>query len=798
MQYGHFDDRNKEYVIRRPDTPKSWSNYLGSTDYGAIITNNAGGYSFVKSAAQGRFTRLRFNAIPMDQPGRYFYIHDRDSKDFWSASWQPVGKPLKEYSSECRHGSAYTKISSKYSAINTETLYFVPLGRAYECWLLNVTNTGRKKRRLSVFTYVEYSNNWNLSQDMVNLQYSQFIMKMDVVDGIIDHGTNVYMPSRPEHFEDNGQGRHTFLALTGATIKGFDTDRSVFLGPYRSYANPIVVEKGKCRNSVAVGDNACGSLQADIELKPGESKELVVLMGIGAAGVEGKQAVQEMGNPATVVQEFEKLKKFWRVRLEGMTAETPDKEFNSMLNMWNPYNCLITYAWSRAASLVYAGERDGLGYRDTVQDILGVLHTIPDEARDRLELMITGQVSTGGAMPVVKPFAHRPGSEKPPEEKEYRSDDCMWLFNTIPAYVKETGDIAFYDKVLPYADRGHDSVLGHLRRAIQFNLDRSGKHGFPCGLSADWNDCLQLGHDGETVFVAFQLRHALRTYIEICELLKKPEETDWASGHLKRLDENIENHAWDGQWYLRAYRADGLKFGSSENSEASLFLEPQPWAVLSGHSSSEQGERLMDVVRDRLSTDYGLMICDPPVEKTDPNIIKARLFNKGMKENASVFCHTQGWAIIAEALLGRGNLAYEYYSSSMPSAYNTRAEVREIEPYVYCQFTHSKYSPRYGASRLPWLTGSASWAYYAATHHILGIQPEYWGLRIDPCIPSTWKKLTVTRRFRKNFLHITIKNGSGVQKGVRDMVVNGERVEGNFISLQLIKEENTILVEMGK
>jgi cellobiose phosphorylase len=798
MRFGHFDDKNKEYVIQRPDTPKSWSNYLGSTDYGAIITNNAGGYSFVKSAAQGRFTRLRFNNIPMDQPGRYFYIYDKDSKDFWSASWQPVGKTLREYSSECRHGSAYTKITSTYSAIATETLYFVPLGRSYECWLLKVTNTGRKKRKLSVFTFVEYSNNWNLSQDMVNLQYSQFIMKMDVVDGIIDQGTNVNMPSKPEDFEDNGQGRHTFLAITGAKVKGFDTDREVFLGPYRTYANPIVVENGKCRNSKAVGDNACGVLQVDIDLKPGEAKELVVLMGIGAADVEGKQAVKELGDPAKVHQEFDKLKRFWHARLEGMTAKTPDKEFNSMLNMWNPYNCLITYAWSRAASLVYAGERDGLGYRDTVQDILGVLHTIPDEAKDRLELMITGQVSTGGAMPVVKPFAHRPGNEKAPDEKEYRSDDCLWLFNTIPAYVKETGDIAFYDKVLPYADKGHDTVLDHMRQAIQFNLKRSGKHGLPCGLLVDWNDCLHLGHDGETVFVAFQLRYALKTYIEVCEVLKRPKEAKWASRHLKQLDDNLETHAWDGRWFLRAYRADGLKIGSRESSEASMFLEPQPWAVYSGHSSKDRAEQLMNIVRDRLSTDYGLMICDPPVKKTDPNVIKARLFNPGMKENASVFCHTQGWAIIAEALLGRGNLAYEYYRKYMPAAYNTKAEVRGIEPYVYCQFTNSKYSPRYGASRLPWLTGSASWAYYAATQYILGIQPEYEGLRIDPCIPSKWKGLTVTRKFRKNNLRITIKNEGGVQKGVRYIVINGERIEGNLIPLQRIKEENNVLVVMGR
>ena len=796
MQFGYFDDVNKEYVVERPDTPRSWSNYLGSTEYGAIITNNAGGYSFYKSAAQGRFTRLRFNVIPMDQPGRYVYIHDKRSKDFWSASWQPVGKPLAEYKTVCRHGTAYTKIDSDYSSIRTETLFFVPLGRLYECWLLKVTNNDTKKRDLSLFTFVEYANNWNLSQDMINLQYSQFISKMDVVDGIIDHGTNVYMPERPDHFEDDGQARHTFLAMTGADIKGFDTDREVFLGPYRTYANPIVVEEGRCRNSKSVGDNACGTLQVDVELEPGESKELVILMGIGKAGIEGKNAVQELGTPEKVKEEFTKLKDYWHSRLRGMTAETPDKEFNSMLNMWNPYNCLITYAWSRAASLVYTGERDGLGYRDTVQDMLGVLHTIPDEVKERLELMITGQASTGGAMPVVKPFAHKPGNEKLPAEKEYRSDDCMWLFNTIPAYIKETGDVAFFDKVLPYADKGEDTVVGHLRRAIQFNLDRSGAHGFPCGLSADWNDCLQLGHDGETIFVAFQLRYALREYIEICTMLNKPEEVGWAKSHLTKLDENLDKHAWDGEWYLRAFRADGLKFGSKENDEASIFLEPQPWAVYSGHLSEKRGALLMDVVNKRLSTEYGLMICDPPVEKTDPKVIKAVLFNKGMKENGSIFCHTQGWAIIAEAMLGRGNQAYEYYRKFMPSAYNTKAEVRQIEPYVYCQFTNSKYSPRYGASRLPWLSGSASWAYYTATQYILGIQPDYRGLKIDPCIPSDWKEVKISRKFRKKDFAIIIRNTEGRQKGVKKITVNGEEIKGNVIPFERMKEKNEVIVVM--
>lgn len=797
MQYGHFDDVNKEYVIDRPDTPKSWSNYLGSTEYGAIITNNAGGYSFFQSAVQGRFMRMRFNAIPMDQPGRYFYLCDRDRKDFWSASWQPVGKPLEKYKSICRHGTAYTIIESEYDSIKTETTYFVPLGRYFECWLLKVTNQDQVNRRLRIFTFVEYANNWYLWQDFFNLQYTQHILCMSVVDNIIDHGINVQLPDGTGDFQHHDGNRHTFLGIVGADVTGYDTNRDIFLGNYRSYHNPEIVEKGQCTNSLAVGDNGCGVLQMDIDLQPGESKELAVLMGIGKAAVEGKKIVQEFQNLETVHEEFRKVKQYWHSRLQGMTVVTPDAEFNSMTNMWSSFNCLMTYAWSRSASLIYSGERDGLGYRDTVQDLLGVLHLIPEEADKRLELMITGQVSTGGAMPVVKPFAHQPGQETPPKEEEYRSDDCMWLFNTIPAYVKETGDLAFYKKLLPYADRGEATVLGHLRRAIEFTLERSGNHGLPCGLYADWNDCLSLGHRGESVFVAFQLRYALKTYLEICELLKKSEEKKWATMHLEKLDKNIQQYAWDGEWFMRAYRYDGMKIGSKENDEGNLWLNPQTWSVFSGYASPEQAKMVMKAIRDRLATEYGIVIVDPPYAKTDHRIVKAPLFNKGMKENGSIFSHTQGWAIIAETMLGNGEQAYKYYRAFMPAAYNTKAEIRQIEPYVNCQFTHSKYSPRFGASRLPWLSGSAAWSYYTATQYILGIQPDYYGLRIDPCIPSSWREFSVTRRFRKKYFYIKVQNESGVQKGVKKIIINGEAIAGNLIPLDKMKNNNEVFVEMG-
>ena len=474
-RFGFFDDERREYVVTRPDTPRSWSNYLGSTEYGAIITNNAGGYSFFKSAAQGRFTRLRFNSVPMDQPGRYFYLRDRETKDYWSSSWQPVGKPLEAFRSTCRHGTGYTIIESEYAEIRTESTYFVPLGKHYEVWHLRVENHSDRPRALDLFTYVELSAEWHVWHDTFNLQYCQYIIDARVEKNVLSCSQSANLPEHPENFEFRDQSRHSYMVLLGAPVVGFETDRETFLGPYRGYSNPLAVELGSCTGSRAHGDNPCGVLQTNLQLQPGESREIAVLLGVGRAESDAPKAMRDMGTLAQIATALAEVREHWHSRIGAIEVHTPDAEFDSMINVWNAYNCLITFAWSRAASLVYSGERDGLGYRDTVQDLLGVVAAIPEQTRERLELMLTGQVSTGGAMPVVKPFAHQPGSERVPEEDDYRSDDCLWLFDTVLAYVKETGDAAFFDKVLPYADHGRASVLNHLRRALDFNLSSKGR-----------------------------------------------------------------------------------------------------------------------------------------------------------------------------------------------------------------------------------------------------------------------------------------------------------------------------------
>jgi len=786
MQYGHFDDDAREYVITRPDTPRSWTNYLGSTEYGAIITNNAGGYSFFRKTTQGRFVRLMFNSVPMDQPGRYFYLHDHEDGDYWSSSWQPVGKSLDEYKSECRHGTAYTKIDSEYKGIKTETCYFVPLGERFEYWTMKVTNTSDRERKISAFTYVEFTTDRNIHQDLHNLQYTQYIARCTYQgDGMLRMASN----------DNSGvpQRNGCWLALKGQEVSGYDCDREVVVGPYNTYANPAVVQAGKCTDTQCYGDNPCGTMQTTLTLKPGETKEMVVMLGIGWAEDEGKETVEKFGSYAKAMEELEKLKETWHNRLGAIQVKTPDENFDHMINVWNAYNSLITFAWSRSASLVYSGERDGLGYRDTVQDILGVIPNITEMARERLELMISGQDSKGGAMPLVKPFEHNPGSEPLTEETEYRADDCLWLFNTVPAYVAETGDKEFYNKVIPFADSGEGTVFEHLVRAVKFNLSYVGAHGLPCGLKADWNDCLVLGFKGESLFLTFQLRLGLAELVrigkELGKELGKDEEAAWAAAELEKFDKTIADQCWDGDWYVRAFRESGGVIGAKSEEEGKIYLNPQSWSVYSGHATGERAIKAMDSVKEYLATDYGIALCEPPYVKTPMVEIRSVLFNPSTKENGGIFCHPQGWAVIAEAILGRGDRAWEYYKAYMPAAYNDKAEIREIEPYVHAQSTHAKHSPKHGASRCPWLSGTASWSYFSAVNYLLGVRPEVEGLRIDPCISSEWDGFKFRRNFRGQWVNIEVKNPNGNCKGVSSITVNGEKVEGNLLPIDKITDE---------
>ncbi len=792
MQFGHFDDKAREYVITRPDTPKSWVNYLGSRLYGGIITQNAGGYSFYKSGGTGRILRMRFNSVPVDQPGRYLYIRDDETGDYWTASWQPVGKPLDKYKAQVRHGLGYSVFESEYADIASAFTCFIPKGQAFESWELQLTNNGKARRRLSVFSYAELANNWNFKQDLENLQYSQYTVQMSIHDGMI-RWRNAINPGYNE----------LWFGLAGAAVESFDTDRDLFLGPYRTQANPLAVERGHCGGSLAVGDNGCASLQAVVELAPGESKDLVYMLGMGSPieGWEGLRAgreiLREYGNPDRLRQELTATKEEWSTLLDTLQVETPDPELDSMINVWNAYQTHMTFNWSRGVSLVEAGDRDGLGYRDTVQDILAVTHSIPEAVEERLDLILTGQTRAGGGMPLVKPLTHSPGHEKAPTDEQYRSDDTLWLPITVSNFIYETGKLDYLDKVLPYADKGEDTVYGHLKQALQFSLDHKGRNGLIQGLHADWNDCIKFGTTGESLFTTFMFHMGCKLVADLARHKGAADDAKWAEEQAAAILSDIQKHAWDGDWFLRAISATGGTLGSRRNPEGSIYLNAQTWAVISGAATPEQAHKCMESVQKHLATEHGLVLCDPPHRSPDPHIkLPLLVYPTGHKENAGIFCHSNAWAVVAESILGHGDLAHAYYKAYLPARYNDAAEVRQSEPYVYCQFTHGSTSPRFGQSRNPWLTGTASWSYIAATHYLLGMRPTLDGLLVDPCIPCDWKGFRVRRRFRGKWLDITVKNGHGACKGVKLITLNSEALEGKVIPAAKLQVENTIVVIM--
>ncbi len=813
MQFGQFDESNREYVITRPDTPAPWCNYLGSVDYGAIISNNATGYSFVKSGASGRITRFRLNSRSNDQPGRYIYIRDNSDGDYWSGSWQPVCKPLDLYKSECRHGTAYTTIKSFYRDIETSTAYFVPLNKFYEVWGLKIKNSGASARTLSVFGMVEFTNHDHYENDTVNLQYSQFISKTYFKG---DHILQVINENGSEAASDvdggcdiMGDPSFRFFGVAGAEVAAFDGERDVFIGNYRNYGNPAAVETGKCSNTPAYNCNSCGALQVDITLSPGEEKEMVFLLGAGnekiAREIINTYAASLSNNTGLIGRQLSELKNLWHSRLENLQIDTPDDNFDNMVNVWNAYQCFITFLWSRAASFQYCGLRNGLGYRDTVQDIQGIIHLDYKLAKERLCLMLSAQISNGGGLPLVK-FDHVPGKVEIPDESEYarktgqsfyRADDALWLFPTVITFIKESGDWNFIDEIIPYADRGQASVYNHLKQAIQFNLDRQGPHGFPAGLFADWNDCLRLGAKGESMFVAFQLYYALSVFKDFALRKGYDPDAEWADKHMERLSKAFDDFAWEGTQFVRGFTEDGYTIGSKDNEEASLWLNPQTWAVISGAAGGERAGLALDQVYKQLNTKYGAMLFYPAFKQFGLPVARMVLFNEGTKENAGIFSQPQGWLILAETILGNGSRAYEYFNEINPAAMNEQAEIRMLEPYVHGQATEGIDTLNHGRSHVHWLTGTASTVMVAAVNGILGLQPDYDGININPCIPAAWKSFSMTKKFRGKLLEIKVDNSAGVEKGVKHLILNGKKLEGCYVAFEELSDRNDILAVMG-
>ena len=799
MNYGYFDSLNREYVITRPDTPAPWVNYLGSPEYGAIISNNAGGYSFAKSGANGRILRYIFNSF--DQPGRYLYLRDNDSADYWSASWQPVGKSLDLCRYECRHGMGYTVMTADYSGIRSEAAYYVPLGKSYEVWTLSVSNHSERARDLTLTGYAEFTNHSNYEQDQVNLQYSLFITKTLFEKNRIIQQIHGNLDALPEDGQvDSKNVTERFFGLAGAEVASYCGEKEHFLGKYHGYGNPLGVISGSLGNVDSYNENSCGALSCQVTLAPGETK--TILFALGPDGSEAADSILDSyADPAAQTKkELQELKSFWYEKLDHLKVRTPSPEFDTMLNTWNAYNCFMTFIWSRAASFIYCGLRNGYGYRDTVQDIQGIIHLAPEMAAEKLRFMLSAQVSRGGGLPLVK-FTHCPGQEDTPDDASYRqetghpayrADDALWLFPTVWKYISETGNLDFLDEIIPFADKEEDTVYGHLRRAIQFSIDHLGPHGMPAGLYADWNDCLRLGADGESSFVAMQFYYALDILKRFAEYKKDADYVKYLEEKLAEAGTIIQTLCWDQDRFIRGYTEHGERIGAPADPEASLWLNPQSWAVISGLASPGQADAVLENVYKNLNTDYGALLMDPPYHAHAFDGALAVIYNQGTKENAGIFSQSQGWLILAEALRGHGERAFTYFMENAPAAQNDRAEIRRLEPYCYGQFTEGRASEHPGRSHVHWLTGTASTVMVGCVEGILGLRPDPEGIRIAPSIPKGWEHLEIEKDFRGKHLHIRIENPDGRESGFQKLILNGRELDSSYIPAGILEEENEI------
>ena len=807
MKYGFFDNDMREYVITRPDTPMPWANYLGSPAYGALISNNAGGYSFVKSGANGRLLRYRFD--DSDRPGRYIYLRDNQTKEYWSASWQPVGKDLSVYSSECRHGLGYTRISAQYAGISSQVLYYVPQDESYEVWQLHLRNESDQTRELTVTGYAEFTNHSNYEQDQVNLQYSRYISRTIFSGDRIRqqiHGNLAGVSGGKRREGDEVEER--FLALAGAAVSSYCGDKELFLGRYRSYEDPAGVEAGDLGNTDGYNEYTCGALSSILTLQPGEEADLAFLLGRKHDPEAGEIIARYSGRGSALhtfcEQEVGTLRRYWDGILSRFSVSTPDPAFDTMINTWNAYNCFMTFLWSRAASFTYCGLRNGYGYRDTVQDIQGVIHLAPEMAKEKIRFMLSAQVDNGGGLPLVK-FTHNAGHEDTPDDASYvketghpayRADDALWLFPTVYKYVAETGDTAFLQEVIPYANKEEGTVYDHLKRAIGFSMNHLGPHGLPAGLHADWNDCLRLGKEGESSFVAFQYYYAMTILQRFAQCLGDSEYQAFLAEEQKKLGDKIQSLCWNEDRFIRGFKEDGSVIGARTDPEANMWLNPQSWSVISGLAGERQAQSAMEQVHQRLNTTYGAILMDPPYQAHAFDGALAVIFNAGVKENAGIFLQPQGWLILAEALLGHGDRAWEYYHESCPAAQNDEADLRHLEPYCYGQFTEGNASRHFGRSHVHWLTGTASTVMVGSVEGILGMRPDLDGLHIAPSIPPAWDGLTIDKTFRGCRLHIVIENPDHVQAGCRSLTLNGEMMKGDYVPASLLQEENEIRLVM--
>jgi N,N'-diacetylchitobiose phosphorylase len=812
MKYGYFDQSSREYVIDKIDVPVSWTNYIGVKDRCAVLNHTAGGYLFYKSPEFHRITRFRPNAVPMDRPGHYVYVRDDDTGEYWTLSWQPVGKSLESAKYVCRHGLSYVKYRCEYSGINGEQTLFIPLDDPVEIWDVKLKNESQRRRKLSVFGYVEFSFH-HINIDNQNFQMSLYASGSSYKDGIIELDL-FYEEKGFQYFTVDGAGNDA---------ASFDCLRDVFIGQYRTESNPIAVERGACGGSYELGGNHCGALRQTVELEPGEETRLVFLLGEGdrQAGKEMRAKYCSSGF-SLVDKEFKSLADFWKEKLDRLQVDTPHEGFNTMINTWTLYQAEINVIFSRFASFIEVGGRTGLGYRDTSQDAMMVPHSNPEKSRSRLVELIKGLTTEGYGLHLFSPEWFEKQKEAafksptvvplPPKSQRIHgiadacADDALWLIPAIVEYIRETGDLSFADEKYPYADTFDpdtgggmtETVFDHMKRILDFSAREIGSHGICKGLRADWNDCLNLG-GGESALVSFLHHWALAHFCALGRRLGRD------IAHYEKMAANVrqscEKELWNGSWYTRGFTSSGRAVGSPECKEGKVFMESNTWAVLSGAASVEHAKAAMDAVDKFLYTPYGLKLCDPAFSVPDDEVGFVTRVYKGLKENAAIFSHPNPWAWAAEAVLGRGDRAMKFYDALCPYNQNDKIEIRKAEPYMYCQFIAGPDHSAFGRAHHPFMTGSAGWSYFAATRFMLGIRPDFDSLVVDPCIPSSWPRFGVKRVWRNAVYNITVENPNGASKGVRECRLNGKNVRcgeaGAEIPVQPKGSENQVTVVMG-
>ena len=782
MRYGHFDTDADEYVIERPDVPVSWTNYLGTKDYGVVLGHNGGGYSYYRSPQYGRITRFRQNGVPLDRPGHWVYLRDDADGDYWSITWQPVGKPLAAdgvpggATYRTAHGMGYSRFESSYRGIDATQTVFVPLDDAVEVWDVRLTNTGDTERVLTVAGYVEFSFH-TVTIDNQNLQMSLYAAGSSCADGIVEYDFH-YEPWTAHFF------------ASSLPPDSYDSLRDDFLGPYRTESNPIAVERGHGSNASGTTGNHCGALFHRITLARGETKRLTYVLGHGYREPVGRVLRDKYADPTAVDAEFAALRGHWRAKQDALRIRTPHPGMDTMINTWTLLQAETCVQWSRFASFVEVGGRTGLGYRDTAQDAMSVIHSNPTKTRARIVELLRAQTEAGYGLHLFDPADFDPDAERhddvpsptvvPTPDRaslihglaDTSSDSHLWLVPTLVTYLAETGDLDFLELEVPFAEGTVATVYEHLKRALDFTSRQVGGNGVALGLRADWNDCLNLG-GGQSALVTFLHAWAIGEFLQVAGHLGRSQDVARYALERERIAQVADRHLWDGQWWIRGFTREGATIGSQDNDEGKIFLEHQAWPVIAGITSAERGQAALDSVRGLLGSPYGLHLNWPAFTRIDDSVGFVTRVYPGVKENAAIFSHPNAWPIIAEAMLGRGDRALELYDALLPYHQNDQIEVRGAEPYAYVQFVYGRDHEWFGRAQNPWLTGTAGWMYTAVTKWILGVRPTLAGLVVDPSIPSDWDGFEVQRRWRGATYLISVQNPDHVCHGVGSVTVDG-------------------------